>query len=72
MQYSNGGHRTPSTQQDTVDYQQIMTTGNAIDFGDLTIDIKLQVVQMVMVVLVELPSQETAEYLLPFFASVTP
>ena len=32
-----GGHRNPNaTQQDTCDYVQIMTTGDAVDFGDLS------------------------------------
>ena len=32
-----GGHRNPNaTQQNTVDYVQIMSTGNAVDFGDLS------------------------------------
>ena len=32
-----GGHRNPNaTQQDTVDYIEIMTLGDAQDFGDLS------------------------------------
>ena len=43
------------------------------DFGDLTNGRwGLLEVQMVMEVLVSYQPQETAEYLLPFFASVTP
>ena len=49
-----------------------MTTGGSIDFGDLTNKITELLVQMVMEVLVSYQAQETAEYLLPFFASVTP
>ena len=53
---------------------RLPSTGNAIDFGDLldTIVQEYQF-QMVMEVLVSYQRfQETAEYLLPFFASVTP
>ena len=32
-----GGHRNPNaTQQDTVDYVQIMSIGDAVDFGNLS------------------------------------
>ena len=32
-----GGNSSPYVAVNTVDYVQIMTTGNAVDFGDLTI-----------------------------------
>ena len=52
-----------------------MSTGNAVDFGNLLLQEEedLQVLaQMVMEVLVSYQAQETAEYLTPSLASVTP
>ena len=31
-----GGHTNPGPLKDTVDYVQIMSTGDAVDFGDLS------------------------------------